>query len=126
MRTIIGVAVGFVILLLLGVLSYKYLEKSSNKLTLDLDQVEVSIHNEDWRNAQQSLMYFNTQWDTSKHWWSLLLDHREIEQMEISLRRLEKYVETQSIPFSMGEVSELKLLLDHISDTEYPSLRNIL
>jgi len=126
LRTLITIVI-IVILLLGGSLtSYQYIQTSTQALGVPLEAVEQSISTQKWEVAQKELNTAQQRWDKNKTWWTVLLDHQEINNIDISMNRLEKYIETHDFSLSLGEVSALKLQVDHISDTEKLNLRNIL
>jgi len=118
-----------VIILLLGAGSYwnsHYIYQSSESLAQRLDRVEEFIQVEKWDEAQQEMAVMEKEWEGTKKWWSVLLHHQEIDNIDISLKRVEKYVLGKNSILGLGELSALRLLVNHISDTETLSLQNIL
>lgn len=126
MRTLITIFI--ILLLLLGgsFASYQYLQGSTQMLDSQLATVEQSISAQQWEAAQKALNTTQQNWDKSKAWWTILLDHQEIDKIDLCLKRLEKYLVTKDLPLSLAEVSSLELLIHHISDTEKLNLENIL
>jgi hypothetical protein len=106
--------------------SYQYIQSSTQTLGSRLASVEQSISTELWDTAHKELNSTQQDWEKNKPWWSILLDHQEIDMIDLSLKRLDKYIVTQNVPLSLGEVAALELLIDHIADTEKLNLRNIL
>jgi hypothetical protein len=117
-----------IVVLLLGgsFTSYRYIQSTAQTLGSQLATVEQSISTQVWAAAQKELNTTQQHWDKSKPWWSILLDHQEIDKIDISLKRLDKYIVTQNVPLSLGEVAALEQLIEHIADTEKLNLRNIL
>ncbi|MDR3586436.1 MAG: DUF4363 family protein [Desulfosporosinus sp.] len=117
-----------IVVLLLGGswTTYRYLQTTTQALGTQLETVEQSISTQKWEVAQKELNTALQRWDKNKTWWTVLLDHQEIDNIDFSMTRLEKYIETQDMPLSLGEVSTLKLQVNHISDTEKLNLQNIL
>ena len=66
------------------------------------------------------------QWIKTQTRWTILLDHQEIDAIDISLKRLEKYVQTHNLSLSLAEISTVKQLVEQISNTEKFTLSNIL
>lgn len=126
MRTILVVIVAFVLLVGLGTGSYSYIHMSAQKLSGHLETVENFIQQGKWDQARKELGQVQVAWEDTKHWWTVLLNHDEIDNIDISMKRLAKYVETRGVTFSLGELSALKLLVDHVADTESLNLENIL
>lgn len=126
MRTLITIVIIVVLLLGGSLTSYQYIQTSTQALEIPLETVERSISTQKWEVAQKELNTAQLRWDKIKTLWTVILDHQEIDTIDISIKRLEKYIEAQDVSLSLGEVSALKLLVDHISDTSKFNLRNIL
>jgi len=126
MRTINMVWIGFLLLVLFGIGTFLAINTSSTQLASRFSAIEASIQQQKWDKAKEDLNAAQQNWGRTKSWWSVFIDHQEIDNIDISLKRLEKYVETQGTTLSMGEVSTLEMLVEHIADTEAPTLTNIL
>ncbi len=126
MKTITALAIGFLLLVGFALGTYAYVNTSANDLVTSLETVEKSIADQKWDTAKENLKTAENKWDKTKVWWTILLDHQEIDNIDISINRLEKYVETHGTTLSLGEISALLMLVDHISEKEAPSLKNIL
>ena len=126
MRTL--TIIGVIVVLLLGgsLTSHRYIQTTTQSLEARLETIEDSISAQKWEFAQKELNTAQQRWDKNKLWWSILLDHQELDTIELSMRRLEKYIATQNGSLSLGEVSSLKLLVDNIFSSDKLSLRNIL
>lgn len=106
--------------------SYRYIQTTTQSLEIQLETVEQSVSTKQWKVAQTELNTAEQGWDKSKTWLTILLDHQEIDCIDMSIKRLEKYIMAQESSLSLGEVAALKLLVDHIYDTEKFTLQNIL
>ena len=126
MRTVPAIIVIIVLLLGGSLTTYRYLHTTSQVLATQLEEVEQSISTQKWEVAQKELNTALQSWGKIKTWWTILLDHQEIDNIDMSINRLEKYIQTRDFSLSLGEVSVLKLLVDHISETEKLNLQNIL
>lgn len=117
-----------IVVLLLGgsFASYEYIQSTTQTLGSQLATVEQSISTQVWDTAQKELKTTQQHWDKSKTWWTILLDHQEIDNIDLSLKRLDKYIVTQNVPLSLGEVATLELLIHNISDSEKLNLSNVL
>jgi hypothetical protein len=125
LRTLITI-VTIVILLFGGSLtSYQYIQSSTHAFGVPLEAVEQSISSQKWEVAQKELHIAQLCWDKNKTLWTIILDHQETDTIDISIKRLEKYIAAQDVSLSLGEVSALQLLVDHISDTAKFSFKNI-
>ncbi|OLN31921.1 DUF4363 family protein [Desulfosporosinus metallidurans] len=126
MRTLTTI---FVIVFLLAggsFISHGYIQTTTHALVTQLETVEHSISTQNWKVAQTELNTTHRRWDINKTLWTILLHHQEIDTIDLSMERLEKYMATQDSPLSLGEVSTLKLLFAHIADSDQLNLKNIL
>ena len=126
MRTVSTIVIIVVLLLGGSLTTSRYLQTTTLTLGAQLEAVEQSISTQKWEVAQKELNTAQQRWDKNKTWWAVLLDHQEINNIDISMNRLEKYIKTHDVSLSLGEVSALKFQVDHISDSEKLNLRNIL
>lgn len=91
-----------------------------------LTTVEQSLSNRNWDLARNHLMTAQHNWEKSSHWWSILIDHQAIDAIDLSINRLEKFIETKNFSLSVVEASALKLRFKYIYESEKLSLKNIL
>ncbi|WP_407306805.1 DUF4363 family protein [Desulfosporosinus sp. SB140] len=117
-----------ILVLLLGgsFASYHYIQGTTQTLGSQLDTLEQSISSQQWDAAEKELDTAQQHWDNNKNWWTVLLDHQEVDRIDLSFKRLDKYLVTQNLPLSLGELSDLELLIHHISDSEKLTIENIL
>lgn len=120
-------SIGLLLILLAGATFWysDYIQSSSSQLVQELDYVEQLIHGQNWDQANQEMERMQEEWKHTKKWWSAMLNHQEIDQIDITLKRVEKYVEGKSSLLSLGELAALRLLVDHIANTESFSIENI-
>ena len=120
----------FVLLLALvvgtGIYSIRFLTTSSKVLEKYAVEIESSANNSDWDTAKANLTAIQKDWSGTQKAWTVLLDHTEIDNIEISLTRLEKYVEAQSRPMALAEAATLKQYIKHIPEKESFEIKNIL
>ncbi|KUO72868.1 MAG: hypothetical protein APF81_26695 [Desulfosporosinus sp. BRH_c37] len=125
MRTPITIIIIIIILLGGSLASYRYVETNTQIMGALLESVEASITVQKWEGAQAELNIAEQNWNNDNKWWSIILDHQEIDNININMKRLEKYLGVQDVSQSLGEVTTLKLLFEHIFDTELFTLKNI-
>ena len=125
MRTVPAIIVLVVLLLGSSLTASRYLETTAQTLGAEIEVVEQSISAQKWEAAQNELGTAQQSLEKNKTWWTVLLDHQVIDSIAMSMNRLDKYIETRDISLSLGEVSELKLQVDNIAETERFNLQNI-
>lgn len=125
MRTIITIISIFLILIGGSFTSYRYVETRTQTMGALLESVEDSIIAQKWAGAKADLNIAQQNWKADITWWSIILDHQEIDSININMKRLEKFIGIQDVSQSLGEVTTLELLFEHISDTELFNIENI-
>lgn len=126
MRTLTTIFVIIVLLIGGSYISYRYIETTTQTTGTHLEVVEQSIFAQKWEEAENELTIVQQSWDKYNTWWSILLDHQEIDTIGLSMKRLEGFIERQDVTLSLGEVSSLKLFFEYIYDKEKFTIKNIL
>lgn len=109
-----------------SVTSYNYINSTSRNLVSQLKNTEKAIQGQEWALAQDQLEQTLTTWHKTKYWWTILLNHHEIDNIELSSQRLKQYLINQDKTLSLAEISALEMLFEHIADTEAINVENIL
>lgn len=117
---ILTLVVGF------GYYSYDYLEKTTNTLVLKTVSLEKNARAENWVQTEKSFGSLNSSWNKVNEKWAMLIDHQELDRINISISRIKEYIHTRHMPGLMAELAELKLLLAHIPEKEALNLDNML
>jgi hypothetical protein len=84
------------------------------KMAQPIEKLEENIVSEDWKNAGNSLDRVNMEWSKVKGKWSALVDHQEIDNIDVTLSRLQKFVESCDKASSLSEASALGKLCQAI------------
>ncbi|MFW5649581.1 MAG: DUF4363 family protein [Candidatus Alkaliphilus sp. MAG34] len=126
MRVVVATVLILVIFLVGAFMINKYVNNACGRLLEDVGELEESIKGEDWAQGREQIQNLKKQWDTTKKGWLLFLEHYETDPIDISLTRLEQYVETENKPLASGEMAELRLLIDSVRSNENFKLENIL
>lgn len=125
MRTLF--TIGIITLLLLGgsFTSQRFIQTTTETIVGQLDTVEQSLSHRKWESAKHELTSTQQSLDKSNLWWSIFLEHQEIDTIVINMKRLEKYIEAQDFPNSSVELSTLKLRFENIRQSIKLSVHNI-
>lgn len=125
MRSIL-LSILFLAVIITGSLStLYYLDNQSEELLHKLDILEAQIEAAKWDEANTSTKEFKENWVKVDRTWSMLIDHYEIDYINMDLGELEAYVKNKDKANAMAKVKSLQLLVEHIPDKERPSLKNI-
>jgi len=126
LRKIVLVLLITTIFIIFSIYSVNYLEKSAEELITQLVVVEKAIKQKEWHKAQGEWEQFRRNWEKAKFMWSILIDHREIDNIEVSIAHIGSYLSTQNLSEISAEIKGLYLFLKHIPETEKISLENFL
>ncbi len=124
-RTIIIVAILLIVIILSGTLTLYYLGRSAGTLELSVDSAIQSVTDKQWTSAEKQLEEFNKNWDKTKYYWAMLVDHFEIDNIDDSFTKTQKYVESKDYSSSLAELEALKYYIMHIPEKEGFTLENI-
>ncbi|HYH03977.1 MAG TPA: DUF4363 family protein [Bacillota bacterium] len=118
--------IGLFLLLGFGIYSGSYLQKSSIRVIHHVNRVESAIIKRQWLQASRSLAQVERSWKKIKPWWAILIHHQEIDNIENSLVKLEKAVQSHDRSSSQMSSGELQHFLQHIPQREKFTIINIL
>lgn len=110
----------------LGSFNYYYFSSTAEDLSAKMNVIEEKVQQGDWGSAGQLTSEFQSSWSKVSNKWQVLIDHHEIDQINTSVSRIDKFIETRDLSSFMAELAELKLLIEHIPAKEALNIRNIL
>lgn len=105
--------------------SQRILYVTSSELEKDLVRVEDSTVSNDWDTAAASLEKVREKWSGIKGTWAILIDHMEIDNIDITLARVEQYILCKDTSSALAEASALMKYVRHIPRKEALNLENI-
>lgn len=126
LRTIPTIIVIVVLLLGGSWTTYHYIEATTQNLETHFKAIENSISTQNWSASEKELSLTQQQWDKTQTLWTIILDHQQIDSIDLCLNRLAKFVQVHDLSLSLGEISTLKLLVDEVANTEKLTWSNIL
>lgn len=109
-----------------GCITLYGLNSESQRLNNSLSNLEKNIESQNWDKALKQLEEFHINWDKTNSLWSMLIDHYEIDNIELILSELISYVKNQDKNEALSKMSSLKTLIKHIPEKESFNLKNIL
>ncbi|MGQ9558493.1 MAG: DUF4363 family protein [Desulfurispora sp.] len=121
-----------VLLILLGGFVYgafyvnKQLAAQTAAMVTRVEEIKSAARQQDWSGAAQQITGITRDWRRQQGWWTLLMNHQEIEAVDFALARTQAAVESKDYYNCSIEAEELKAILQHIPEKEAFALRNIL
>lgn len=125
MKTWLFALLGLIIFVILGILNQWILDKNTDRLAEELKTVAQAIHGQKWQVASQNLKSVQKNWRKLKPTWSLLLHHREIDNIDQALIKTERAIRAKSYPEAEVEQGSLENYVEHVPKREEFNLVNI-
>ena len=109
----------------MSMFTQRLLNKDSLILNQWIEEIEKCAKTEDWDQAEASLKKVNELWSEVKRTWSALIDHQEIDNIDVTLSRLQVLVEIKEVPNSLSEAAALRKYIGHIPAKEKLDFENL-
>lgn len=123
-NSIIGIIIGFFVVISFGIVESKYLEKVSNELTEYIEEIE-SYPEVDKKNTE--ITAFREMWDKNQKILSVMIDHQDIHKIESTLVEIESIFKNN---LNSSQISTnfalLKLYINDMTDERIFTLKNVL
>ncbi len=126
MRTYVLVALVMVIVLATGLFALEALKDTAARMVAGFDRVEKAVAGEDWAEARREMDRAQKMWTGYKGWWTMVIDHQEIDNIDMTMARMNRYIGMRDKTMAFGELAVLKQILCHIPEKEKVSWQNIL
>lgn len=125
LKVLSGIFILVVIIIGASLYTGSLYNNSSNQLEELISNMEISIKSGDWKKTDSEMKKISKRWHQIEGTWATLLDHFEIDNIEISLLRLSKYIESQDSSLTLSEAAALKQYIRHIPEKESLDWKNI-
>jgi hypothetical protein len=109
-----------------GIFTTRSLTDTSKVLDNQISELENNVRNKTWNKADKSLLAIENEWSKNKSAWATLIDHTEIDSIDITLAKLSRYIETREPSSALAEASALSKLIRHIPRKVSFNIENIL
>lgn len=126
MRALIYISTAMILIVALWFFSYEYIENNSLSFINTLNKINETIENDNWKSAQDKITKLNKDWDNIKHKWGMILDHTEIDDIDLIIAKINKSIELKNKHVVLEEIEVLKYLFIMINEKENLTLTNIL
>jgi hypothetical protein len=126
MRLLGSIVVILIIIIYAGFRLNYELQASTNDLIHQIDQVSILIRENNWQTAIEQTEKLNEVWEKEAKWWPVFLEHQEMDNIEFSMAKFKEYVANKNDSLSLGQLSEIRLMIEHIPRKEVINIKNIL
>lgn len=126
MKQLIILSIAVALIIGLGLWVNHSLDVAAKDLNRSIQSIKQEVEQDNWQEAKEKVEALEKQWQKVGAWWPIVMDHQEIDNIEFSLAKLKEYIATKNKSLSMGNLSELKLMILHLPEKETVNLTNIL
>ena len=126
MKPLVYSSIIIIVIIAFGAFTINMLKNEAENLHTVLIELEKNIYAEEWEKAKNIGETIEKQWDKYKKIWPMLIDHFEIDNVNINLAELQAYILSNDKAESLSRLSALKVLIKHIPERESFTIQNIL
>ncbi len=108
-----------------SVFAQKLLKRDSDELGKFITEIEKSSESKNWEQAASGISKVSEMWSGVKGTWSALIDHQEIDNIDVTLSRLLSLIQTEEVPSVLSEAAALKKYIEHIPQKEKLDFSNL-
>ena len=125
MRTFYVVLILLVVFLVGWFFMYDSIDKHTSIFIKSLDHISETIKDENWDLVSLEYTKIRNNWTKIRKLLTVLLDHHEIDNIDLSMARADQYIYTKNSPLSLGEIEVLKQLFIIVKESESFTLTNL-
>ena len=104
----------------------EYLENSTGELIGKLENLRTAIENkEEQKKLESTYEEIYKLWKKTNDKWAIIELHEELDLIESSIRKLKANIETKEETMAIEKIEECVFLINHISEKEKFSLKNV-
>lgn len=109
-----------------GVLAEQQTERLSQRYISAARELRIMAENADWRRAVETIAAYRAAWDDTTPWLQILINHDDIDDVTLSLTRLEAAIGAREQGQCYELCAELEENARHIHHRDAFTLGNVL
>lgn len=126
MKPLLLIILPLSLFLLLAAVAHGRLKRDTDALRTHLEEVLAAVEQSDWALAHKAMDGAQARWQPSKDLWKAIVDHMEVDRIEMSFTRAEAWIALQQQKDCQNELAALIQMLRHVPEKERLTLSNIL
>lgn len=125
MKPVLIIVLTILVIISAGTYILYSLKAESAEISQQLNALEQAVSLKQWPQARTAGENLSKTWRNTSTVWSMLIDHYEIDSINIYLAELESFIDTKEQHQALSRISSLKVLVEHIPEKESLTLKNI-
>jgi len=95
-----------------------YVQQGCYEMLPVIENLKEAILDENWEQAQGFKHQVTAVWENHIKVWAYLMEHQDLDRIELALEKLSLYLLVEEKHLSLGEVAELKLMVEIVGEKE--------
>ncbi len=108
-----------------SVVENNIISHTSNRMNDKVFYIEETIKLNNWVEAEKILSDLEEHWAETEKKWAVLIDHFEVDNIDVSIKKLAGYIESRDYSMALAENKALGILIKHIPENTALKLKNI-
>lgn len=104
---------------------YDYIKDSSIKLEENVNKIVYFLNKDDFENVKIEFSNLEKQITKTKKVWFLIINHEEINNVELKLKECEGYIKKEANNELLASLNSLKFYINDIYEREKVNVTNI-
>jgi len=125
LRILLLIIIPIAFIIGLGIFSQQLLRRDSDTLNANIDAAVKCTDTGNWSGVENNLNETAKTWMKVKGTWSALIDHEEIDNIDVTLSQLQTLAKAKELPDTLSEAAALKTFIGHIPEKEKLRLENL-
>lgn len=109
-----------------AILQHVYITNKTDLFAFYCDEAIKYVENDNFDSAQEKIDLLNEEWEKDEKTLEALVEHTEIDKIEMSLKMVLSYIDSKEKNMFLSEAQVLKFLFIHIKYIDDLAIENIL
>ncbi len=126
MRSVIICLVSVIVIILIWFGFYYYsIEDTYLYYWNELEGLTQIVNEQNWDEANLKMSSYMDKWESTRKLWIYFLNQHHVNEIDITINRLNKYIKEKETPLSLAQIEELKYRFKIVKEGECLTLENI-
>lgn len=120
------IATGIIVIIVVGwLVVYNVIDSQTSELIEMMNLAIERAEEEAWQASSEQFSQAMEKWEEVRGFWTVLLDHHEVDNIDLAMERANKYIDTENKSMALVEMQVLKKLFEIVKENESLTLTNI-
>ena len=125
MRSFSFAALLLAVLLGLNIFCYNFIRTSVSDIDESIDKIILHADKKDYKKANKEFELLKSKAEESKKIWFIIINHQEIDNVDISMRQSEAYLKKEAESDLIASLNTLKYNVNNVYEREKVNIINI-